>query len=140
MKELTFEVSKQEDGWYLASATYGKGSGMVTEAEDYTSLKEKIREAIDSHFSDGYAEKVGLSPNPKIRLKLQEELRNGGKESILIAGNPEGIGYRALCNENLNLSLYHQDLDELKSLILQEAKKQKIEKGINFVLEEVLTF
>lgn len=141
MNEITVYVKKQEDGWYLATTKkiLKKGS-FVTEAPDYNTLKEKIREATGVLLKDGYHEELDLPKNPQINLIYSELLfENPGAEQILITGNLENGVYRAKTNTLLNLDLYHSDLDNLREQLLQEIQQQgHYDKHVEFKLEEVL--
>ncbi|MBU2496989.1 MAG: hypothetical protein KJ767_02940 [Nanoarchaeota archaeon] len=142
MKELNFRVLR-ENGLYSASVRYKSksGSGVVTVigAKTYEELKQKVKDATLDFLSDGFGEKIGLV-NPKIRLQLQEKLMDyGNKERILIAGNPEGAGYRAISNSRLNLDIYNDDFELLRENLVEELQKRRYQdKNVEFRLEEVL--
>ncbi|MBU2496987.1 MAG: hypothetical protein KJ767_02930 [Nanoarchaeota archaeon] len=144
-KELIYEVKMQEDGTYLAVANY-KGSyknkpisaTIPIDARTYKELKQRVKDITLDFLSDGFGEKIGLY-NPKIRLHLQEKLIDyGNKESILIAGNPEGAGYRAISNSKLNLDIYNEDLEILRGELLKRVKESASDRNVEFRLEEVL--
>ena len=142
MNEIAFEVSKQEDGYYIATTknTLKKG-GFVTEAPDYDTLKEKIREGMEFFLEDGYHKELGLSENPQIRLLYSELLFENpeAKERIIIEGKPIDRGYRATSNTYVNIDLTHLNLEELKKLVSQEIRNQKQQdKEVEFKLEEIL--
>lgn len=139
--ELVFKVEKQKDGWYLASTEH-RYIGGATEAPDYTTLRERVKEAASFLLRDFTEEELirfELSRNPVIRLKYSEFLiSKPEKEKILIAVNPEGVGYRFV-SELLGLNLYHEDLDTLRNQILDSVKQSPHQdKHIEFTLEEVL--
>ena len=139
MSEIIFQIRRQEDGWYLASPVHERIGG-ATEALDYDTLKEKIKEFLHLSLSDGFHKEVGLPENPPIRLIYSELLfENVQAEKILIAAASENNGYRASCNSYINLDLYHQNLDELKKIISKKIKEQgHDDKHVEFRLEEIL--
>ena len=50
MKELIFEVSKDIQGGYTASAL---GVGIHTQAESVEELKAMVRDAVECYYEDG---------------------------------------------------------------------------------------
>jgi predicted RNase H-like HicB family nuclease len=66
---VTMDVTK-EGNWYLAQ---GRDLSIFTEAETLEELKEKIREAITLHLSDGENGKYGLPPTPTVKVVYRFE-------------------------------------------------------------------
>lgn len=139
MDEIIFKVRKQEDGWYLASPVHKKIGG-ATEAKDYKTLKEKVKESLHLVLSNGFHKEANLPKNPQIRLIYSELLFNNPKaEEIIIVGNSEGTEYRATSDKYINIDLKHRDLEELKKMISQEVKYHgHHNKHVKFRLEEVI--
>ncbi len=139
MKELVFKVRKQEDGWYLASPVHEKIGG-ATEAQDYKTLKEKVKEFTQLLLSNGFYKEANLPENPQIRLIYSELLfENPEARKILITGNTENGAYRARTNAYVNLDLTNQDLDALREQTVREIQQQgHHDKHVEFKLEEVL--
>ena len=50
MSELIFLVKEAPEGGFIARAL---GQAIFTEADDLTSLREQIRDAVRCHFEDG---------------------------------------------------------------------------------------
>ena len=50
--EIVFEVQESPEGGFEARAV---GHGIFTEADDWESLKEMMRDAVLCHFEDGEA-------------------------------------------------------------------------------------
>jgi hypothetical protein len=58
--EIVFSITQEADGGYVAE---GLGYDIVTEADDWTSLRENVTEAVSAYFFD--------QPKPSsIRLHL----------------------------------------------------------------------
>jgi hypothetical protein len=55
MKEIIFVVEEAPEGGYTARAL---GASIFTEADDLTSLREQIRDAVSCHFTEGKEPKV----------------------------------------------------------------------------------
>lgn len=55
MNELIFLVDEAAEGGYTARAL---GASIFTEADDLTSLRAQIRDAVRCHFDEGQAPKV----------------------------------------------------------------------------------
>lgn len=139
MDEIVFDVRKQADGWYLASPVH-KSLGGATEAQDFDTLKQKIREFVDLGLSAGFHKEVNLPEYPKIRLIHSETLfSNPEAERVLITGTPDQCGYRAKTNTLLSLDLYHKNLEALREELLRKVQEQGHQnKHVEFRLEEVL--
>ncbi|MBU2496991.1 MAG: hypothetical protein KJ767_02950 [Nanoarchaeota archaeon] len=138
IKELIFNVEKQEDGTYLASCEHNNGI-MLAESLDYRSLQKEVAKTVKDYIFHGYGKKFGWPENPKIRLIYSELFSNNhDSENILITGNPEGQGYRAVSNSNLNLNMYNEDFDVLRENLIEELQKRECKKNVEFRLEEVL--
>jgi hypothetical protein len=50
MKEITFIVEEASEGGYTARAI---GESIFTEADDFPSLEENVRDAVCCHFDEG---------------------------------------------------------------------------------------
>ena len=55
MSELIFLVEESPEGGYTARAL---GQSIFTEADDFESLHEQVRDAVRCHFEEGSAPKV----------------------------------------------------------------------------------
>ena len=55
MNELIFLVEEAPEGGFTARAL---GQGIFTEADDLSSLREQIRDAVRCHFDEGQAPAV----------------------------------------------------------------------------------
>jgi len=55
MNEIIFIVEEAPEGGYTARAL---GASLFTEADDFDSLHEQIRDAVRCHFEEGKAPKV----------------------------------------------------------------------------------
>lgn len=55
VEELTFVVTEAREGGYTARAL---GESIFTEADDLTSLREQVRDAVICHFDEGKAPRV----------------------------------------------------------------------------------
>ena len=55
MEELIFVVTEAPEGGYTARAL---GESIFTEADDLTSLREQVRDAVICHFDEGKAPRV----------------------------------------------------------------------------------
>ncbi|MEJ1970047.1 MAG: hypothetical protein WDN03_15660 [Rhizomicrobium sp.] len=49
MSELVFDVTQEGDGGFVAEAL---GEGVITEADTWEELREKVREAVAAYFFD----------------------------------------------------------------------------------------
>ncbi|MBU2496755.1 MAG: hypothetical protein KJ767_01705 [Nanoarchaeota archaeon] len=139
MEEIKYKIEKRNDGWYLATADLNRGGSIIVEAETYSSLKEKILGFTQEHLEFCRANNVPVPENPKIKLLYSELFSNNhDSENILITGNPEGQGYRAVSNSNLNLNMYNEDFDVLREELLQRIQESVNDRNVEFRLEEVL--
>ena len=55
MSEIIFLVEEAPEGGYVARAV---GESIFTEADDQSSLQERVREAVLAHFDQGQAPKL----------------------------------------------------------------------------------
>ncbi len=55
MNEIIFLVENAVEGGYTARAL---GESIFTEADDFDSLREQVRDAIDCHFEEEHKPKV----------------------------------------------------------------------------------
>lgn len=145
MVEIIFSVKKQVDGTYIAYPLHDRIGG-ATDAKDYNSLKNRIREFLRVALSGGYANEIGLSESPRIKLVYSELLRKGLKgtpnDPSVITGILGDCGYEVI-NNLLNLKIVHENLDVLLETIkghLAPLGEESIhqDKDIEFNLEEVI--
>ncbi|MEK6950111.1 MAG: hypothetical protein AABX13_00100 [Nanoarchaeota archaeon] len=140
LDEITFKVSRQADGWYLAAPLHDRIGG-ATEASDYETLKEKVPEFVRGSLRDEFHREAGLSPNPQIRLIYTEFLcNNPAVEKILVRGYFEqGSGYGVHDDLYFQFDLHHRSFDALREMLLKVIQQQGYHnQHIEFHLEEVI--
>lgn len=139
MAEITFAITRQQDGWYLASLRHPRMGG-ATEAHTYDALKGKMKECLHLTLNDGFGAKIGVRENPDVRLQYEETLfEHAGTESVRIVGNAESDGYGVHMRKPFPLDIHRGTVEELRDAVRQEIE-QKDYHGQNIVLtlEEVL--
>src|SRR3989344_8455288 len=140
MAEITFVVSRQSDGWYLAAARHERIGG-ATEAPEYGMLPACVGEALRAAFSDGFREELDLPADISVRLQYEETLfAHAGVESIRIAGNGEGDGYGVHMRKPFHLNIHRRTVEELRDAVRKEIRQRDHRgKNVVFTLEETLS-
>lgn len=139
MKEIKFIITKQENGWYLASPDHNRIGG-ATEAPDLKTLKNKIKEFTSLSLSNGFYKELGLSRSSKIRLIYSELLfENPEAEKILVQAAFFNNCYIASSNSCMNLNEKYNDFEALKEDLLKKIRELgHDDKHVELRLEEVL--
>ena len=140
MAEITVVVTRQSDGWYLASARH-KRFGGATEAPEYGMLHERVGEFLRAVLSDGFGAEIGLPEKVGARLQYEETLfAHAGAESVRIVGDKEGDGYGVHMRKPFRLDIHRGTVEELRDAVREEMRQRNYHtRNVVLALEELLS-